>query len=59
MPTAEFMLGSVSVEFVRKFAEQHIKKQMNQEADRVGDLVVEEKEIITTFFEVLKEYEKV
>jgi hypothetical protein len=57
MPTAEFLLGGVSVEFVRKFAEQHIKRQMNQEANRVGELVVEENEIITTFYEVLKEYE--
>ena len=57
MPTAEFLLGGVSVEFVRKFAEQHIKRQMNQEAKSVGELVVEENEIITTFYEVLKEYE--
>ena len=57
MPTAEFMLGGECKDFVRKFATRHIKKQMNQEAKSVGDLVVEENEIITTFFEVLKEHE--
>lgn len=57
LPTAEFMLGSESKDFVRKFAKRHIEKQMNQEAKSVGDLVIEENEIMDTFFEVLKEHE--